>query len=165
MPPPRPSLGGGNPAAAPVAAGVDGQKMLKELNIPNMLYMIVGLHKSLVEKIFDVKKEFSYNGQDPRMVSDLMMLIQTNSGVPEFENIIEQISKKVEINKVVITNYFPLFMKLESPSEEKSEITDFLNKIGMSSEDLADQLEYFHDPQKGMIEFRLSRFYKLIFQV
>lgn len=58
--------------------------MAKDLKVPQLLYMVLSQQKSLVEKIFDVKREFSYNGQDPRMISDLMILTQTNAGVPDF---------------------------------------------------------------------------------
>ena len=94
-----------------------------------------------------------------------MTLTQTNAGVPDFENIIEQAKKKMSIEKIIKTPYFPLFIKVKSLEQEKLEISEFLNKIGMSQDDLADQLDYYHDAQNKVIEFRLSRFYKLIFQV
>ena len=78
-----PALGAGPPGAADTPQ-IDGFKMAKDLKVPQLLYMVLSQQKSLVEKIFDVKREFSYNGQDPRMISDLMILTQTNAGVPDF---------------------------------------------------------------------------------
>ena len=92
-----------------------------------------------------MKREFSYNDQDPRMVSDLMVLTETNAGVPDFENIIEQASKKTNIERMIKTPYFPLFIEVKNLEQDRVEISEFLNKIGMSQDDLADQLDYFHD--------------------
>ena len=142
---PPAGLGAGGPPGAPPPPQIDGIKMVKDLKVPQLIYMLTSMQKSLVDKIFDVNKEFSYNGQDPRMVSDLMTLTQTNAGVPDFENIIEQAKKKMSIEKIVKTPYFPLFIKVKSLEQEKLEISEFLNKIGMSQDDLADQLDYYHD--------------------
>ena len=94
---PPAGLGAGGPPGAPPGPQIDGIKMVKDLKVPQLIYMLTSMQKSLVDKIFDVNKEFSYNGQDPRMVSDLMTLTQTNAGVPDFENIIEQAKKKMSI--------------------------------------------------------------------
>ena len=142
---PPAGLGGGGPPGEPAGPQIDGVKMVKELKVPQLIYMLTSMQKSLVEKIFDVKREFSYNEQDPRMVNDLMILTQTNAGVPDFENIIDQAKAKMNIEKIVKTPYFPLFISVKNLEQDKLEIGEFLNKIGMSQDDLADQLDYYHD--------------------
>ena len=118
-----------------------------------------------MEKIFDINKELSYGDQDPDLIADLGMLVSPNAGVPDFEVIIEQAQKKIKIDKMVTTNYFPLFLSVSNLEQERLEIGEFLNKIGMSAEDIQEQMDYFHDPEAGLIEYRLSRLYKLLFQI
>lgn len=71
----------------------------------------------------------------------------------------------MNIEKMIKTPYFPKFIAVKTVEQDKLEISEFLNKIGMSLDDLSDQLDYYNDSQAKVIEFRLSRFYKIIFQV
>ena len=72
-----------------------------------------------MEKIFDLNKELSYGDQDPDLIADLGMLVSPNAGVPDFEVIIEQAQKKIKIDKMVTTNYFPLFLSVSNLEQER----------------------------------------------